>query len=93
MDIVHDCSGVTYPYLMKQDFFSLRFFLLLLVCNVVFQFFPFFPREMKTNVRSLNKVCKLTDQCFCLLRFNTRFMYQYGWFMVHLFHTIYIKLI
>ena len=23
-DIVHGCSGVTYPYLMKQDFFSLR---------------------------------------------------------------------
>ena len=24
MDIVHVCSGVTYPYLTKQDFFSLR---------------------------------------------------------------------
>ena len=24
MDIIHGCSGVTYPYLMKQDFFSLR---------------------------------------------------------------------
>ena len=24
MDIVHGCSGVAYPYLMKQDFFSLR---------------------------------------------------------------------
>ena len=24
MDIVHGCSGVTYLYLMKQDFFSLR---------------------------------------------------------------------
>ena len=23
-DIVHGCSGVTYPYLIKQDFFSLR---------------------------------------------------------------------
>ena len=24
MDIVHGCSCVAYPYLMKQDFFSLR---------------------------------------------------------------------
>ena len=24
MDIVHGCSGVAYPYLMKKDFFSLR---------------------------------------------------------------------
>ena len=23
-DIVHGCSGVTYPCLMKEDFFSLR---------------------------------------------------------------------
>ena len=22
MDIVHGCSGVAYPYLMEQDFFS-----------------------------------------------------------------------
>ena len=25
-DIIHGCSGVTYPYLMKEDFFSLRIF-------------------------------------------------------------------
>ena len=24
MDIIHGCSGVSYPYLKKQDFFSLR---------------------------------------------------------------------
>ena len=47
---------------------------------VVFRFFAFFPREIKASVRSLNKVCKLTDQCFCLPRFSTRFMHQYGVF-------------
>ena len=44
----------------------------------VMWFFTVFPREMKASVRSLNKVCKLTGQCFFLLRFSTRFMYQYG---------------
>ena len=30
------------------------------------------------SVRSLNIVCKLADQCSCLLRFSTRFIHQYG---------------
>ena len=45
---------------------------------MVCRFFSFFPQEMKASVTSLNKVCKLTDQCSCLLSFSTRFIYQYG---------------
>ena len=57
---------------LKQDFFSLRilrgnslrlpfYFQFVRICG--FSVFPFFPREMKVSVRSLNIVCKLTNQC------------------------------
>ena len=70
-------SGVTYLYLMKQDFFHLRIItpkqltaaILILVCNDM-RFISFFPRVIKGSVRSLNMLCK----------FTTRFIYQYGIF-------------
>ena len=70
-DIVHDShSGVTYLYIMKQDFFHLRIItrkqltaaILLLVCNDM-RFISFFPRVIKVSVRSLNMLYKFTT-CF-----------------------------
>ena len=61
MDIVHGCSGVTYPYLMKHDFFSLRIlhenslrlpFYFQFVIIWGFQYFAFFPRVMKVSCQS-----------------------------------------
>ena len=67
-DIGHGSqSGVTYPYLMRRDFFHLRIItqkqltaaILLLVCNDM-RFISFFPRVIKVSVRSLNMLCKFT---------------------------------
>ena len=58
MDIVAGCSGVTYPYLMKQDFFSLRILYenslrLLFYFQFLklrgFSVFPIFPTGNESN--------------------------------------------
>ena len=66
-------SGVTYPYLMRRDFFHLRIItqkqltaaILLLVCNDM-RFISFFQRVIKVRARSFNMLCK----------FTTRFIYK-----------------
>ena len=71
-DIVHGCSGVTYPYLMKEDFFSLiiqhenslRPAILLLVCKAVFRFFAFFPRVSRDNSRPSSLPARVEGRLF-----------------------------
>ena len=58
---LHGCSGVTYPYLMKEDSFSLRILhenILLLVCNDMgfFGFSHFSHGKIKVSVRSFNRL-------------------------------------
>ena len=54
MDIVHGCSGVTYMYLIKQDFFGLRILhensLRLPFYRLAVLVSAFFPRVMKLSV-------------------------------------------
>ena len=77
-DIVHGCSGVTYPYLMKQDEKSLRLpFYLQFVMICGFSVLRIFPTGNEGKCWIAQHSMQV-DQSVLLSRFITRFLYQYG---------------